>query len=382
MNRFISRCAMAALCAFACMAQAAPGDGLGSLQQGLQKSIDRAQQGLDNAGGQLLGGLGSGSGQIGQGLDKAQQQLQQALDGSLNQSGQGLGLSITKLSGRYVDPTPGTVSFETSLSWQGLSRTVVVIRPDPLPAQPLPTLVLLHFDGGTPALMANLTHAGVLAAEQGYLVVLPAAIGGHWQDDPGVPSTIDDVGFLSRVIDYAVASQQADAERISMAGFSNGGFMTQRMGCERPELLAALLADAALLRNTEAAVCAPTIARPIVFVLGTSDVLVPYGGGNGMQSAADTYAQWARFNQCDAASEQRQDLPTVQADGTQVAVQRMGQCNSGGEVRLYTVTNGGHAWPGGEKYLGTNALGVTSLNLDTTRMLGQFAAQWTRSSTH
>jgi polyhydroxybutyrate depolymerase len=72
------------------------------------------------------------------------------------------------------------------------------------------------------------------------------------------------------------------------------------------------------------------------------------------------------------------DLPIIVNDGTSITVQTLSNCRSLGNVLLYTVNGGGHAWPGG----GSIAIGKVSQNLDLTTALGEFAKNWTNISTH
>jgi polyhydroxybutyrate depolymerase len=289
-------------------------------------------------------------------------------------------------------PTLGTVSFYTTFTNapNSDSRSVLVIAPRVQAAgSKAPAIVMLHYDGGTPELQANLSRVGKLAARMGYWIFLPPAINNHWSDDPAA-STTDDVGFLSAMITAAVAQYPIDAARISMAGLSNGGFMTQRMACERPDLITSGVSVAANMRTSLNGQCAPGRAVPMVYVLGTADPVVPYAGEQSITStgsflsALDSFAFWGGVNGCTMADTATSTLPQVVADGTTVTLQHNASCTSGGEVDLYTVNGGGHAWPGGERYVSnTNpTFGKVSRNLDTTTMIGNFAKLWTTASTH
>jgi polyhydroxybutyrate depolymerase len=286
-------------------------------------------------------------------------------------------------------PTFGSTSFYQAFTNTANSdtRSVLFITPAFQPAgRNAPVIVMLHYDTGTPELQANLSNAGMLAAKMGYWVILPPAIDGHWSDDPAA-STTDDVGFLSTLITQAISQFPIDSTRIAMVGFSNGGFMTQRMACERPDLIASGVSVAASMRTSLADQCAPSRPIPMIYVLGTADPVVPYTGAQSKSSAgsflsaADSLAKWSSFNHCGATGGTTTQLPVVVSDGTSVTLQHNANCASGGEVDLYTVNNGGHSWPG-PRYLSYPGLGTISRNLQATSVVGNFAKLWTDTSTH
>ncbi len=289
-----------------------------------------------------------------------------------------------------LNPTFGTVSFYQGFTNTAKSdtRSVLFITPAYQRAgTKAPVIVMLHYDTGTPELQANVSNAGTLAAKMGYWVILPPGINGHWSDDPAATTT-DDVGFLSAMIAAATKQYPIDATRISMTGYSNGGFMTQRMACERPGLLAAGISVAASMRTSLSKQCAPGRPVPMVYVLGTADPIVPYAGAqtkssnSSFLSAMNSFLMWGGFNRCTMSSTYSTNLPVTAADGTSVKLQHNAACGSGGEVDIYTINNGGHTWPGGPQLNTPTALGTISKNLDATAMIGNFAKLWTNSSTH
>jgi polyhydroxybutyrate depolymerase len=65
-------------------------------------------------------------------------------------------------------------------------------------------------------------------------------------------------------------------------------------------------------------------------------------------------------------------LPSSVDDGTSVAVTRIGQCGGAAEVVRYTITDGGHTWPGGQQYAPAALVGKTSRNRDASLVICQF----------
>lgn len=280
-----------------------------------------------------------------------------------------------------LNPTPNTVSFTQGVTYQGITRQVVFIHPSTTSSTKAPAIVMLNGNGGSPIDLANNTRAGTLAANMGYWVILAPMANGQWNMNAyNTTDTVDDVGFLKTLISTAVQQYPIDSTRVSMAGMSEGGFMTMRMACEAPQLLASVSAVAAEMINGETRKCTPTRPLPTLYVMGTADPVVPYPGNSTLSGAANAFGIWAGFNACNTSQNSLQALPTTVNDGTSVTLQHNAACTSHGEVDLYIVANGGHAWPGGTQVAGSS--GTISQNLNTTNTIGNFAKLWTTASTH
>eukprot|EP00456_Euglypha_rotunda_P024621 TRINITY_DN2009_c0_g1_i10.p2 TRINITY_DN2009_c0_g1~~TRINITY_DN2009_c0_g1_i10.p2 ORF type:complete len:180 (+),score=49.91 TRINITY_DN2009_c0_g1_i10:69-608(+) len=136
----------------------------------------------------------------------------------------------------YIVPTKGVTYFRGTVTYQGTSRTALYFKPTATSSTKAPMLVMLHYNGGTGESMAYLTEVQELVRDYGIWVMLPDAISGSWHDDPSDTSTIDDVGYITSLIDSAVKTYPIDAKRVTMAGFSDGAMMTLRYACSRPEI--------------------------------------------------------------------------------------------------------------------------------------------------
>ncbi len=276
----------------------------------------------------------------------------------------------TLVNGSYVQTTSGTTAVAATLNVGGVSRRYIVVRPNPAPAN-APVLLLLHASGVTPETMANLSEVADYVQTQGFWAVLPAAIGGSWRDDPS-SSNKDDTLFISALVDSLVA-QGVDATRIYAGGYSSGGFMAERLACELSDKIAAFGVDAATLRTGLANVCAPLKPRAKAYFLGTADTIVPYDGYFNMKSAVSTMAYWSAKQGCGGTL--ASTIPDRAIDGTTVQLTRYTGCNGGAlENRLYTVTGGGHAWPGGL----TGNLYVTSQDIKATGLIWSFVSGYRR----
>ncbi len=289
-----------------------------------------------------------------------------------------IGIVLDRLGREFVNPTAGTVSYDGYLAHGGFGRRYLAIRPaTAVPGAPV--LLLLHPRDESPERMANLTAAGRLAAQQGAWVFMPEAINGDWNDTPGLSGT-DDVGFISTLLDTVIPINQLDATRVYVAGYSNGGYMAERLACERADRIAGVATVGAPLRAAAENFCPLTRPMPVVQFHGTADVIVPYAGGEGRPGAVEASNYWAGRAGCAAGAIQITALPNRERnDQTRAVLRRHAGCPSGVDVRLYTIDNGGHTWPGSTYSTYTALLGRTSGDIDATLELWSALIPYSRT---
>lgn len=158
-------------------------------------------------------------------------------------------------------------------------------------------------------------------------------------------STVDDVAYLTAVVDDMAARYPIDPKRVFFVGHSNGGFMTHRMACERAGRIAAVLSLAGA-QNNDAAQCTPSEPVSVVELHGDADQTIRYGGGqiNGVSypSAETTVSDWAAKDGCGATHADAGNLDLESTlPGAETNIQRFDGC-SGGAVELWTIQGGSH----------------------------------------
>src|SRR5205807_6069119 len=115
-----------------------------------------------------------------------------------------------------------------------------------------------------------------LADQRGFAVVYPDAYEGYWNGCNIVGNysanqlNIDDVGFLTAIVDKLVGDIGVDSSRVFATGISRGGHMAFRLALEAPARFRAVAAVAANVPTPENFKCRR--ARP-----GTSSVMIMNG---------------------------------------------------------------------------------------------------------
>jgi len=256
-----------------------------------------------------------------------------------------------------------------ALRHDGVDRRALLTLPKPAAlkkgqdAPKIPVIIVLHGAGGSALQAMRQTGLAGRAAAAGYLAVFPDGLGPAEANGEGQTwnawtccgyardQRVDDVGFLSALINRLRTDYGADPRRIYLAGFSNGAMLASRFVLERPGAAAALALVAGYLPCD-----APRPAEPL-------PVLIIHGAQDNVARVAPTKAHPATGRFCEDHPARAQvdhwvngmDLSTKgqvrDAANAAVRVEDYGSAKAGGrgQVRVVIVKNGGHAWPGGAR---------------------------------
>ena len=160
-------------------------------------------------------------------------------------------------------------------------------------------------------------------------------------------SGVDDAAYLRGLISTIEGNWSIDPSRISIVGYSNGGFMAYRMACDFPDKIASI-ASLAGATWVEAALCAPPATVHVLQIHGTADNNVPYTGGSfqgvPFPGAVETAIQWAGFDLCEVLGvpvSKSFDLDDTIA-GNETTVEVFNGCAAGGSAELWTMNGSNH----------------------------------------
>jgi len=160
---------------------------------------------------------------------------------------------------------------------------------------------------------------------------------------------VDDVAFISKLIDDVSALYNVDQQRIFVVGHSNGGFMAHRLACDLSDRIAAVVSIAGA-QWLDPSNCNPTAAVRVLEIHPAADKLVSYNGGalpGGYPphpSAHQTVETWAALNGCDLSpAKGRINLDLAAGvPGRETHVEHFRNCPGGGAVQLWTVQRANH----------------------------------------
>ncbi len=274
-----------------------------------------------------------------------------------------------------AEPFPGA-----HIDFGGLPRTYVLH----VPPGPVNGLVInLHAGGHTGASQQALTHFDGIADAHGFVVAYPDGIDFSWADGRGasVPDRqgVDDVGFISALVNQLVTQFNIDPNRVYATGLSAGAFMANRLACERADIFAAIAPVDGTLGTNYA--CAPSEPVAVMATHGTADPVVPFnggpmlgrGGGSTVVPAPAMADVWRNLNACGAPTE----VPLPDAGDGMRSFRSSSGCADDASVVFTRVDGGGHTWPGAPTVLPVQQVGATTRAFDASVDAGNFfATHW------
>jgi polyhydroxybutyrate depolymerase len=227
-----------------------------------------------------------------------------------------------------------------------------------------PLLFVLHGAGGSGQFAVTRYRWQAKADAEGFVVVGPDASPTFadrapsfalnpraWNDGSGrgTPNIrgSEDVAFIAALIEAQARRHGIDRGRVYATGFSSGAGMTQRLGQELTDRIAAIAPVAGIM-----IALVPSLPRPmpVLYVSGDADPLnpveggeitLPWGGRYPKEKLQTLMERWRVLNGC-------QGPPTL-TTAPSLRIQSWTACRGAVEVRYVLIEGHGHEWPGGEK---------------------------------
>lgn len=208
----------------------------------------------------------------------------------------------------------------------------------------------------------------VLADKDDFIVVYPQGTIGPdgqtgWASGGSIDPAINDVFFVSDLLNHLQSILCIDAQRIYAAGISNGGGMTGLLACQLSGRIAAFAPVAGAFYPIVGG-CHPDRAVPILEFHGTADPLVTYTGVPrvSLPPIPQWLQGWATRDGCTGG-------PTIFFKKAEVTGEQWTGCQGGATVVHYRIDGGGHTWPGA---FNIPLLGYTTHTINATALMWQF----------
>ena len=243
-----------------------------------------------------------------------------------------------------------------SYKHQRVERIALLHRPVSLGDNPAPLVIALHGLGQGINSLRDWLRLDDVAEHVGFIVVYPQAIDLSWSYGKPLArpmpvvhgETVDDIGFIRKIIDDLVARRLADPSRIYVTGMSRGGLMTFTLACALADRIAAAAPLITGMTDHQRDECHPARALPIMSVAGTDDHAERYDGDttpNGrLLSVPETMEFWRNVDGC--GDETAHQMPHLHnTDPTEINMIEWQGCGSDTALKLYRVHHGGHQLP-------------------------------------
>jgi polyhydroxybutyrate depolymerase len=270
---------------------------------------------------------------------------------------------------------------ERALAVGGMARSYALITPDKI-AAPLPLLIVYHGGGQTAERARRYTRFDEWAGRENFAVAYPQGKNNQWNDgrvsDDIAERNADDVEFTRQIIEQLAAEGVADPRRVFLTGASNGGMMAMRGACEMGSAIAGI---APVVANLPVDWECRATRMPALFIHGTDDEYMPYGGGEvakgktrrdlgSVRSVDETIETFKRLNGCQGVKETK-TLDEVGRDKTAAVITDY-DC-TGAPLRQIEIQGGGHTWPGARTNIVADwLLGNTSEEVSATAEIWNF----------
>lgn len=290
--------------------------------------------------------------------------------------------------------SPAGNDHRTFIVHDGLKRTFHVHIPSLYKkSNPIPLVIALHGRGGNGESMILVTRKGFdkLSDRDGFFVVYPDGIELNWNDgrideqvnDRAHKENIDDVGFISALIDFMIKEYNIDSKRVYVTGISNGAIMSYRLACEISHKIAAIAPVDGNIPQALNPECSQEMPVSVLAINNINDPLVPFDGGEivghfGLKrlgkvlSVNESVYYWVTRNGCYQTPVVTVEPDRDPKDGTRVKREEYRNGKDGTEVILYAIYGGGHTWPGGYQYLPAWIIGKTSRDIDANEVIWSF----------
>ena len=232
---------------------------------------------------------------------------------------------------------------EKSINIDSYTRTYTLYIPNKVQS----IFVGLHGRGGSGKEFLFKTEFYKLAEQKNILLILPDGYNKSWIDGRNLETDdpkIDDIKFIITLTEKYKKFYRIDSAYLF--GYSNGGFMTQKIAFTNPESFKAY-ANIVSTISFNLSKSKPLKPSSVLFIIGKKDPIVPFAGGEvygkkgKILSANDSVKIWEKQNQCKSF----QDLLLKKEKETAVS-RSYNNCINNKKMKYIVLNQAGHGWPG------------------------------------
>lgn len=275
--------------------------------------------------------------------------------------------------------------FSSSIVVDGRARSYIInLPPNYYESSNFSVVIAMHGGGGNAEQFETSSKLTEKANASGFIVVYPDGVRSTgllalrtWNAGTccsyASDNNIDDVKFISDLIDNLISEYKINPKKIYATGHSNGGMLSYRLACQLSNKIAAFAPNAATMVVTQP--CVPARPVPILHMHSIHDQNVPYTGGVGIGPSnihnppLDSVMRVLQTkNQCNQPAQ-------VIANNSGFTLLKWTDCLNNVSVHLYLTKDGGHSWPGGSPGGGPNS-DQPSVAINANDLMWEFFQQY------
>jgi polyhydroxybutyrate depolymerase len=255
-------------------------------------------------------------------------------------------------------PINNTFRFSDSIVVDGIQRTYTLnLPPNYYDASGFSLVIAMHGGGGSASQFESTCLLTDKANAAKFIVVYPEGVESTgvlkartWNAgtccDYSVIKNINDVKFISTLIDKLISTYKINPKKVYATGHSNGGMMAYRLACELSTKIAAIAPNSSTMVTLS---CNPSRPVPILHMHSILDTHVPYqgGSGSGIGTQGLVFAPldsvlnvWSLKNTCTTTAQ-------VVINDANYKLTKWTNCAGNVAIQYYLTKDGGHSWPGG-----------------------------------
>lgn len=270
------------------------------------------------------------------------------------------------------------VTLEDSFMVNGLMRNYFLYVPAINSAQePVPLVLNLHGYGSNKLEQLFYGDFRAIADTANFMIAVPNGsidLNSTLSWNTFGIGTVDDVDFISQLIDRINTSYSVDQNRIYSTGMSNGGFMSFELACQLSNRITAIASVTGSMLSSKFALCNPTHPIPVMQIHGTMDGTIPYEGNFAFSSIDSLVSFWRTQNQCNPSAEFEAVPNIVISDNCTAEHYTWNSNTSISSVEFYKVIGGGHSWPGAIVNINT-----TNMDFSASKEIWRFFSQYRKN---